>query len=138
MGKGSLLWAKLARHLNGFMGRASCLPGHPLLRDVRDRESLKFRANNQEITADRDRMPTTELQKNRAKRYIWGTFRVLEVLIGEKKKGGRREGRRTQRRRKPRNRGNKVLYTNMRNSSAKTDEPEYLAVKEGFDKRGTS
>lgn len=37
-----------------------------------------------------------------------------------------------------RNRSNKVLYANMRNSSAKTEESENLAVKEGFDKRGTS
>lgn len=67
-----------------------------------------------------------------------GYFQGIRSLDWRKKKGGRREGRRTQRRRKPRNRSNKVLYTNMRNSSAKTDEPEYLAVKEGFDKRGTS
>lgn len=40
--------------------------------------------------------------------------------------------------RKFRNRSNKVLYANMRNSSAKTEESEHLAVKEGFDKRGTS
>lgn len=67
------------------------MPGQPLLRHIR--ESLKFRASNQEITAHRDRIPATKLQKNRAKRYIWGTFRVLEVLIGEKKKGrGENEG----------------------------------------------
>lgn len=49
-----------------------------------------------------------------------------------------RDTGRTQKRCKPRNRSDKVLYPNMRNSSAKTDEPEYLATKEGFDKRGTS
>lgn len=49
-----------------------------------------------------------------------------------------RDRGRTQKRCKPRNRSDKVLYPNMRNSSAKTDEPEYLAAKEGFDKRGTS
>lgn len=50
----------------------SCLPGQPLLHHVR--ESLKFRANNQERTAHRDRIPATELQKKIEQK---GTFGVL-------------------------------------------------------------